>query len=207
MHPGRIARLSVLALGLAGTAWATGAVPLADAAEEGNAALVGTLLHAGGADVNAAQVDGMTVLHWAAYHDDLETAGLLVRAGADVDAVNRYGVPPLALAATNGNAGLVSLLLDAGADPAAALPGAPVARLLSRIPCQTDDLRPRLATLFPLIAGGPPSRFWSPVLLPLRSPRKAILEHETISISQGSSNRIDSAPSVPRTAPPSATTR
>ena len=124
MNPGRIARLSAaVLLGLAGTAWAAGEAPLADAAEEGNTALVRTLLHAGGADVNAAQIDGMTALHWAAYHDDAETAGLLVRAGADVDAANRYGVSPLSLAATNGNAGLVSLLLDAGADPDASLRG------------------------------------------------------------------------------------
>ena len=30
------------------------------------------------ADVNAPQADGMTALHWAAYHDDLETAKLLL---------------------------------------------------------------------------------------------------------------------------------
>ena len=124
MNSGRIARLSVaVLLGLAGAAWAAGEAPLADAAEEGNAALVRTLLHAGGADVDAAQVDGMTALHWAAYHDDADTAGLLVRAGAGVNVANRYGVSPLSLAATNGNAGLVSLLLDAGADPDAALRG------------------------------------------------------------------------------------
>jgi hypothetical protein len=30
------------------------------------------------ADVNAAQVDGMTALHWAVYNDDADTAGRLV---------------------------------------------------------------------------------------------------------------------------------
>lgn len=123
MNPGRIARLSVVALGLAAAAQAAGDAPLADAAEQRNAALVRTLLHAGGVDVDAAQVDGMTALHWAAYHDDAETAALLVRAGADVNAVNRYRVPPLSLAAANGAAGLVARLLDAGADPDAALRG------------------------------------------------------------------------------------
>ena len=34
------------------------------------------------ADVNAPQADGTTALHWAARWDDLETAGLLIRAGA-----------------------------------------------------------------------------------------------------------------------------
>ena len=73
--------------------------------------------------MNAAQADGMTALHWAAYHDDLETAKLLVAAGADVKAANRYGVTPLSLACTNGNAAMVELLLDAGADPNATLRG------------------------------------------------------------------------------------
>ena len=123
MIPGRIAGLSIAVLALAGLAHAAGEAPLADAAERGDATRVRTLLHAGGADVNAAQPDGMTALHWAAYHDDADTAALLVRTGADVDAANRYGVPPLSLAAANGAAGLVRLLLDAGADAGAALRG------------------------------------------------------------------------------------
>ena len=65
----------------------------------------------------------MTALHWAAYHDDLETAKLLVDAGADVNAANRYGVTPLSLACTNGNEAMVDLLLEAGADPNTTLRG------------------------------------------------------------------------------------
>ncbi len=95
---------------------------LLDAAEQGSAALVRAFVD-GGADVNAAQVDGMTALHWAVYHDDTATAGHLVRSGAEADAANRYGVRPLSLAAANGNAGLVRLLLDAGADANAGLLG------------------------------------------------------------------------------------
>ncbi len=118
----RIAGLSILALAAATTAAAAEDTSLADAAEQRQPALVRTLL-AGGADANAAQVDGTTALHWAAYHDDLETARLLVASGAEVDAVNRYGVPALSLAAGNGNAALVQFLLEAGSDPNAVLLG------------------------------------------------------------------------------------
>jgi ankyrin repeat protein len=74
-------------------------------------------------DVNAPQVDGMTALHWAAYHDDQEMVELLLRVGAKANAANRYGVTPLSLACTNGNDQIVDLLLQAGADPNASLPG------------------------------------------------------------------------------------
>jgi ankyrin repeat protein len=98
--------------------WAapTGTVAyLADAAEHGDRAAVRELIAQGSA-VNAAQVDGMTALHWAAYNDDLETAQLLIEAKANVETTNRYGVSALSLAATNGNAALIQTLLDAGAD-------------------------------------------------------------------------------------------
>jgi len=67
-------------------------------------------------DVNAAEPDGTTALHWAAYRNDLDTTKLLVRRGANVKAVNRYGVTPLYLAAANGNAAIIEELLRAGAD-------------------------------------------------------------------------------------------
>ena len=57
-------------------------------------------------DVNAAQPDGMTALHWAIYRDDEVTAGLLLRAGAAAATATRYGVTPLSLACTNGNVSL-----------------------------------------------------------------------------------------------------
>ena len=118
----QVAGVSILAFGLAGTAVAAEEATLADAAENGKGVLVRTLLGTG-EDVNTAQVDGMTALHWAAYHDDTETAALLVRSGANVNAENLYGVVPLSLAATNGNATLVKLLVDAGANVNASLSG------------------------------------------------------------------------------------
>lgn len=96
--------------------------PLADAAEQANAAAVRTLLDAHVA-VNAPQADGMTALHWAAYHDDVEMTKRLLAAGADIKAANRYGVTPLSLACTNGNTEIVEALLAAGADANTSLSG------------------------------------------------------------------------------------
>lgn len=95
---------------------------LADAVERQSTSEIRRLL-ATRPDVNQAQVDGATALHWAAHHDDLETARLLLRAGANANALNRYGIPPLALACTNASAAMTKLLLDAGADANAKLKG------------------------------------------------------------------------------------
>ena len=43
------------------------------------------------ADVNAAQGDGMTALHWAAMKNDAELAQTLLYAGANVRATTRIG--------------------------------------------------------------------------------------------------------------------
>jgi ankyrin repeat protein len=96
--------------------------PLADAAEKMDRSRIRLLLKQR-VDVDTPQIDGMTALHWAAYHDDLEIADVLVRAGANVKAANRYGVTPLSLACTNGNGAMVELLLEAGADPNTPLSG------------------------------------------------------------------------------------
>ena len=109
-------------VGLAPFVAAASEAPLADAVQQRDTAAVDRLLDQR-ADVNAAQVDGMTALHWAAYHDDADLVGRLVDAGADVHAPNRYGVIPLSLAAENGNAATVRRLLEAGADAGATLPG------------------------------------------------------------------------------------
>jgi ankyrin repeat protein len=69
------------------------------------------------ADVNAAQGDGATALHWAAYLGDAETTALLIRAGAQVSTPNNYGVTPLVLASKSGYAAVIEQLLQAGADP------------------------------------------------------------------------------------------
>ena len=107
-------------------AWCAGAnggeSRLADAIERMDRAAIRTLLKER-AEVNAAQADGMTALHWAVHLDDFELAKLLIEAGADAKGVNRYQVPPLSLACANGNTAIVELLLEAGADPNTKLRG------------------------------------------------------------------------------------
>ena len=93
--------------------------PVADAAMRRDGAKVRLLLKQG-ADVNAAQGDGMTALHWAASHGDADEARMLISAGARLDAVTRNGnYTPLHLAAKGGNVPVVRALLDAGASASA----------------------------------------------------------------------------------------
>jgi ankyrin repeat protein len=120
-----------LGLGVATAAAAAESAALADAAEHRDWAGVRTLLQKNAADVDVAQVDGTTALHWAVYHDDAEAVRLLVRAHANPNTLNRYGVPPLALAGTNGNAAIVALLLEAGADANATMKGAETVLMLA----------------------------------------------------------------------------
>ena len=90
--------------------------PVADAAARGDVETVRSLVKQG-ADVNAAQGDGMTALHWAAEEGSLELAEVLIYAGARVDALTRLGsYTPLHLASQWGHAAVVKALLAAGAD-------------------------------------------------------------------------------------------
>ena len=71
----------------------------------------------GGADVNEAQGDGMTGLHWAAERGNDEIAKLLVSAGADLESGTRIGrYTPLHLASKGGHTAVVSVLLEGGAN-------------------------------------------------------------------------------------------
>ncbi len=103
-------------------------IRLADQAMEGNLDGVRWLLSQQ-VDVNSAQADGMTALHWAAYRDDLEMAEILLAAKANPEPSTRVGaVTPLILAARNGSPSLIAALLKAGADPskAASTGGSPL---------------------------------------------------------------------------------
>jgi ankyrin repeat protein len=90
--------------------------PVANAVMNGDRDAVRSLLKQK-ANVNAAQGDGMTALHWAAFRDDLEIAQLLVQSGANVKAVTRNGaLTPIFMAAKNGNPRMIEVLLKGGAD-------------------------------------------------------------------------------------------
>ncbi len=93
---------------------------VADAAAKGDAAAVRALIQRR-ADVNAAQVDGATALHWAVYLENLELVDLLIRAGAKADVTNRNGITPLYLASLYGQAATIDSLVKAGAN--ATMPG------------------------------------------------------------------------------------
>ena len=112
---------ALLAMAASAIAAANDPALLATAARNGDKAALRSLLKPG-ADVNAAQADGTTALHWASYRDDLESADLLLRVGANANAANDLGVTPLWTASQNGSVAMARRLLDAGANPNAALP-------------------------------------------------------------------------------------
>src|SRR3569833_4481344 len=91
-----------------GTARAAG--DLADAAMREDNVSVERLIKSK-ADVNEAQPDGTTALHWAAYHGDAKLAAKLLSAKANPSAVTDTGITPMALACESGNADVVRALL------------------------------------------------------------------------------------------------
>lgn len=89
------------------------------AAADGDGERVDALL-AGGADANAADVDGEMPLHAAARANRGQIITRLAQAGADVNARALYATTPLHVAARAGATEAVQALLSAGADPRAA---------------------------------------------------------------------------------------
>ncbi len=93
--------------------------PVLDAAMRGDVTALKERLRSGG-DVNAAQGDGFTALHWAAKLGNEEIARVLIAAGADVKATTRIGNhQPLHVAAAAGQTGVAEALLAGGAPVAA----------------------------------------------------------------------------------------
>ncbi len=135
----------VLAWAVAGSVLVAAPAPrLVDAEKLADKGTVRALL-ASHADVNAAEPDGATALHWAAYWDDIETAKALIDAGAAVNTTNRYGVTPLSLACTNGSAAMIDLLVKAKADVKLALPGGETPLMTAARTGKVDAVRILLA--------------------------------------------------------------
>lgn len=124
---GAICLGAVLLAALPGIAAAT---DLTEAAKRGDNEAMAALLKAG-ADVNGAEPDGSTALHWAAYVDDVKGVELLLRKGADPMARTLDGSLPLTLAAMTGDATLLDKLIDAGADVNAMLPHGETALMMA----------------------------------------------------------------------------
>ena len=108
-------RLIMTAVGVLVLQSALADVPLVDAIRQGQRDVALELIEQG-ADVNLAQPDGTTPLHWAAYKLDVPLVQALLARGAKPDAMNRYGASPIAEAVKAAQPALVKLLLDAGSD-------------------------------------------------------------------------------------------
>ena len=100
----------LVAIALSGSLQAQAPAPVAAAAQNKDTASVRKLIKEG-ADVNAAQGDGMTALHWAAHNGSVELAQVLLYAGANLEAVTRNGAyTPLHLGSKAGHAAVLRVV-------------------------------------------------------------------------------------------------
>ena len=126
---------------LSGSVSASGPSDVANAAQLKDATAVRKLIKEG-ADVNGAQGDGMTALHWAALNGDAELASMLLYAGANVGAKTRIGgYTPLHLAAQVGHANVIAPLVSAGASVTAATATGATALMQAAHSGSTDAVR------------------------------------------------------------------
>jgi ankyrin repeat protein len=115
--------------------------PVADAAARGDRDAVKSLLKQA-ADVNAAQGDGMTALHWAAMSGDVELAQMLIVAGANVKATTRLGsYTPLYLASQQGHGNVVQALINAGGDVKTGTPNGTTPLMVAAASGDVDAVR------------------------------------------------------------------
>jgi ankyrin repeat protein len=133
-----------LTLLLAATHLAAAENRLIEAVKNSNRTEVESLLRQR-VDVNSAEPDGTTGLHWAARLGDTNAVESLLKAGAKAAAANRYGVTPLHLACVNGSAAIVELLLKAGVNPNSALPDGENALMTAARTGNVDVLKALLA--------------------------------------------------------------
>ena len=168
-------RFSVLgALGLTAMIHAAPSAAVADAAMQGNKDAVRTLLKQA-ADVNAAQGDGMTALHWAAMKDDAELVQTLLFAGANVRATTRIGAyTPLILAAKNGSGAVMAPLLKSGADANSATSNGTTALMLAAASGNAEAVQ-RLIDGGAQVNAKEPVRGLTPAMFAAASNRAAVL--------------------------------
>jgi ankyrin repeat protein len=129
----------------AAPASANGRATVVDAAMRGDRDEVRTLLKSGD-DVNAAQPDGMTALHWAVQKSDVELAKLLLYGGANLRATTRIGgYTPLLMASKMGEASMVDALLTAGADAKATTTNGATSLMLASLAGSADSVKMLIA--------------------------------------------------------------
>jgi ankyrin repeat protein len=131
---------------LAGAALAadTTNVPLVTAAKAGDRAAVRTLLN-GIPEKVITGPEGTAALVWAASHNDVEMADMLLRAGADAKAANEFGATALYAAAGSAELPMTQRLIAAGADPNAALMSGETALMQAARRGSTDIVQALLA--------------------------------------------------------------
>jgi ankyrin repeat protein len=149
--------------------------PIADAAARGDREAVKTLLKKA-ADVNAAQGDGMTALHWAAMNGDVELSEMLIYAGANVRATTRLGTyTPLYLASQQGHAKVIQSLVKAGADVKAGTPNGTTPLMVAAASGDVDSVRTLLDNGAE-INGRDGVRWQTPVMYAAANNRAAVIE-------------------------------
>ena len=132
---------------LAGAALAAGPsdMSLVTAAKQGDRATVQSLLgHTKGI---AAGAEGTAALVWAATHNDLAMADLLLKAGASAKAANEFGATALYAAAEQSDPAMATKLLAAGADP-----NLPI--MSGETPLMVASSRGNVETVRALLTGG-----------------------------------------------------
>jgi ankyrin repeat protein len=150
------------------------AAPVADAAMAGNRDAVRSLLKQA-ADVNAAQGDGMTALHWAAMKDDADLVQTLLFAGANVRATTRIGsYTPLILAARSGSAAAIAPLLKSGADANGATANGTTVLMLASASGNIDAVK-QLIEAGAKVNATEPVRGLTPAMFAAASNRAAVL--------------------------------
>lgn len=128
----KVTVVSFVLLGLAVEARAAERrAPLIDAARLGDLATVRVLVKQR-VDVNVAEADGTTALHWAANSDDAAMVDVLLGAGARWATQNRFGATAFSLACEKGNAAVIQRLLAAGENPNLTVAGEHVLMMAAR---------------------------------------------------------------------------